>query len=305
MIRMAVLGCTAALSFTPVSVAAAPRTGQTAETTAEDIIGTADTENDTVEADGARGTSAWDAGETDSPDGAKDAEGADEEAGEADADGESEDPMEAGEDDGLEATSDTAGNAVDTGGQERKTAEQLRTEKGGSATSATSAADNEADLDEGMEDMEYDEDEEEEKPSYTAPEDSRHANVSFSFAQASASAYFSKLTYPLTLSLKEVDTGDRLTLTVKSEGQILEVEKGDYAVTSIKDSGRIPLSVAGDTLHIYDNTEYSVRFAANNALKMFTDFLADNIFLVCFFAFAALFYKKVIIPRFASDVRRK
>ncbi len=142
------------------------------------------------------------------------------------------------------------------------------------------------------------------KPSYTAPENDRHVNVSFSFMGSTTSASFSKLTYPLSLGLKEVDTGDKVTLTVKSDGQILEIEKGDYAITFLKDSGKVPLSVAGDTLHIYENTEYPVRFAANNALKMFTDFLADNIFLACFFVFAALFYKKAIIPRFASDARR-
>ena len=74
---------------------------------------------------------------------------------------------------------------------------------------------------------------------------------------------------------------------------------------SLKDSGKIPLSVAGDTLHIYKNTEYPVRFAVNNGLRMFTDFFADNIFLACFFIFAALFYKKAIIPRFASDAKRR
>ena len=144
---------------------------------------------------------------------------------------------------------------------------------------------------------------EEDKVSYTAPENTRHANVSFSFMEVATSAYFSKLTYPLTLGLKEVDTGHKATLIIKSEGQILEDEKEDYAVTSLKDSGKIPLSVAGDTLHIYGNTEYPVRFAANNALKTLMDFLADNIFLICFFAVAALFFKKVIISRFASDAR--
>jgi len=142
------------------------------------------------------------------------------------------------------------------------------------------------------------------KPSYTAPENDRHANVSFSFMGSTTSASFSKLTYPLSLGLKEVDTGDKVTLIVKSDGQILEIEKGDYAITFLKDSGKVPLSVAGDTLHIYENTEYPVRFTANNALKMFTDFLADNIFLACFFVFAALFYKKAVISRFASDARR-
>ncbi len=145
----------------------------------------------------------------------------------------------------------------------------------------------------------------EDKPSYTAPENTQNANVSFSFTEAATSAYFSKFTYPLTLSLKEVDTGVKATLIIKSKGQILEVEKGDYAVISLKDNGKIPLSVVGDTLHIYSNTEYPVRFAANNMLKTLTDFLADNLFLACFFVFAALFYKKIIILRFASDAVRR
>lgn len=197
-------------------------------------------------------------------------------------------------------------NIVDTGGQEWKTAEHLRAKKDNRAFVVDMMGDtSDREKDPDAKDSDMEDGGGEEKLSYTAPEDSRHANVSFSFEQASASAYFSKLAYPLTLSLKEIDTGDRIALTVKSEGQILEVEKGDYAVTSIKDSGRVPLSVAGDTLHIYDNTEYSVRFAANNALKMFTNFLADNVFLVCFFAFAALFYKKVIISKFANDARRR
>ncbi len=141
-------------------------------------------------------------------------------------------------------------------------------------------------------------------PSYSAPEDEQHVRVSFHFEEASTSAYFSDLTYPLTLRLKEVDTGRKLTLTIKSDGQILEVEKGDYSVQSLKDSGKVPLTVAGDILHLYQNTEYPVRFSANNGLKMFMDFLADNVLLVVFFVFAALFYKAVIIPRFASDIRR-
>ena len=102
---------------------------------------------------------------------------------------------------------------------------------------------------------------------YSAPADEQHVNVSFDFNETGSSSYFTELTYPLTLSLKEVDTGRKLTLTIKSE--------------------------------------YPVRFAANNGLKMFMNFIADNIFLVLFFVFAALFYKAVVIPRFASDVRRR
>lgn len=198
----------------------------------------------------------------------------------------------------AEGTDDGVPQAVtETGSQGHMTAEDLKAEKRNTPREAAAGTEKDEDgLDPGCRD---------EKPSYTAPEDSRRANVSFSFTEAASSAFFSKLSYPLSMRLKEVDTGARVTLTVKSDGQILEVEKGDYIVTFLKDSGKIPLSVAGDTLHIYKNTEYPVRFAANNGLRMFTDFLADNIFLACFFIFAALFYKKVIIPRFASDAKRR
>lgn len=185
--------------------------------------------------------------------------------------------------------------------RERKSAGSLQEEKAGDLIPPQALPENDA-----AEDLPgLAEEEEEEKPAYTAPEDTRHANVSFAMTEAVSSAFFSKLTYPVEISLREVDTGSRTTLTVRSAGQILEMEKGDYAVISVKDSGKVPLSVPGDTLHIYENTEYTVRFAANNALKMFIDFLKDNIFLAFFLAFAALFYKKAIIPRFADDIRKR
>ena len=286
---MAALACVFALSFTSINAAAAPT-----ETWLTTEAETGDNRSDAAEpgtaADNAEGS--IEATTTDEVD---------------TSDGEAEEGIPAN----AETGSEEAG-IQETGEQGRMTAEQLKEEKN-SATGnmasdvhqnpeldtadTTDEADSLKGLDPGYDVME-------EKPTYTAPEDSRHANVSFTFTESSSSAFFSKLTYPLSLNLREVDTGDKVKLTVKSDGQILEIEKGDYVITALKDSGKVPLSVAGDTLHIYENTTYPVRFAANNALKMFTDFLADNIFLACFFVIAALLYKKAIIPRFANDVGR-
>lgn len=286
---MTALACVFALSFTSINAAAAPT-----ETWLTTEAETGDNRSDAVET-GAAADNAEKSAETRTTD---DADTPDRESSESiPAD------TETGS---VEAT------IPETGGQSRMTAEQLKAEKNSSTDNIAADAHQNpepdtagtvdgADNPEGV-DPEYNA--MEEKTSYTAPEDKRHANVSFTFTESAASAFFSRLTYPLSLSLKEVDTGDKLKLTIKSDGQILEVEKGDYVITALKDSGKVPLSVAGDTLHIYENTTYPVRFAANNALKMFTDFLADNIFLACFFIIAALLYKKAIIPRFANDVGR-
>lgn len=268
--RVAMLACTFALSLASMSAAAAPLARQGTEDRMEE--GSAETVEDTGHEEGMD-----EAGDADGA-----TEGSTDEAGEA------------------PETADAAGGIPARG---HMTAEQLKEEKGGGAAAiGTVLYDGGWEEDADGEDVP---DGEGSRPAYTAPEDTRHANVSFSFNEEAASAYFSKLTYPLTLGLKEVDTRKKISMTIKSEGQILEVDKGDYTVTSLKDSGKIPLSIAADTLHIYENTEYPVRFAANSALKMFTDFLADNIFLGVFLVFAAIFYQKVFIPRFASDVRRR
>ena len=292
----AVLACAFSLTVAPVGALAAPPSDT--ETVAE---------------------------ETDAAEEQEDAENGHTEDGTADPaeDGEGEDTE--GAEDG-EHTDETGADSEDEDAEEPETSEaNADTEEGGTETTAaaetkaansvvlpahatepeTTAAE-EAEAEEPDEETsEYEDEIIPDTPTYSAPADEQHVNVSFDFTESSSSAYFSGLTYPLTLSLKEVDTGRKLTLTIKSEGQILEVEKGDYAVRSLKDSGKVPLMVAGDTLHMYQNMEYPVRFAANNALKMFMDFLADNILLVLFFAFAALFYKAVVIPRFASDIRRR
>lgn len=290
------LTCTLAISLAPVSAYAAPgRQPQTAEASTEAGVETeaADSpglgEEDAGSASRAADTQAGQEGRPETKEG----------QGESEEDmGESSD-ISAGEgqDEGAENPAEDPAAAKE---QDHVTAERIQAEK--NVETAPPALE-----DDGREEDIWEEelDDEEERPIYTAPEDSRYANASFAFLEAASSAYFKELTYPVSVGLKEVDTGDRVMLTIRSSGQILGVEKGDYAIISVKDSGKVPLSVPGDTLHIYENTEYQIRFAANNALKMFTDFLMDNIFLACLFACAALLYKKVFIPMFANDVKRR
>lgn len=293
-VRMAVLTCTLAISLAPVSVSAAPGGQVQASESSMEAAGNTEAEEPLgMDGDSNAGGTLEGQEETGEIQGTT-------EGPEGDGSGNPDT-----EDEGQETENRDGSGADETPEADQKehiSAERLRTEKGSNI--APTASQEEDGDGEDIDTMDQDV-EEEEKASYTAPEDSRHANVSFAITEAVSSAFFTELIYPVSIGLKEVDTGDRVTLTVRSAGQILEVEKGDYAVISVKDSGKVPLSVPGDTLHIYENTEYTVRFAANNILKMFTDFLADNIFLACFFAFAAIFYKKVFIPRFASDVRRQ
>lgn len=291
-VRMAVLTCTLAMSLTPVSAYALPGGQQQVSEGAEDAGTKAegpewlDGEGSDDESDEA-GTAA---------EGLEDTEDIDRTAEWQDSRETGEDgSADVGEEPGADGTGDTAASR----NQEPVSAKRLQEEKAEGPILVPAPLEDDVEEDILAPELE------EEKPVYTAPEDTRHANVSFAMTEAASSAFFSQITYPVTIGLKEVDTGSRATLTVRSAGQILEVEKGDYAVVSVKDSGKVPLSVPGDTLHIYENTEYTVRFAANNALKLFTDFLTDNIFLAFFIAFAALFYKKAIIPRFASDVKRR
>ena len=290
------LTCTLAISLAPVSAYAAPgRQPQTAEASKEAGAETEAAESlglGEEDAGSASGTVDTQAGQEGHPE-------TKERQGESEEDmGESSD-ISAGEgqDEGAESPAEDPAAAKE---QDRVTAERIQAEK--KVETAPPALE-----DDGREEDIWEEelDDEEERPIYTAPEDSRYANASFAFLEAASSAYFKELTYPVSVGLKEVDTGDRVMLTIRSSGQILGVEKGDYAIISVKDSGKVPLSVPGDTLHIYENTEYQIRFAANNALKMFTDFLMDNIFLACLFACAALLYKKVFIPMFANDVKRR
>lgn len=140
---------------------------------------------------------------------------------------------------------------------------------------------------------------------YSSPENTRHVNVSFLFKEKSNTFDSLTLTYPLTLKLQEVDTKDKLSITIKSSGHILEIEQGDYEVTLLKDSGKIPISVNSDILHLYENTEYTIEYRANRGLKMFQDFIADNIFLFLFFAVAAFFYDKIIVRKFSQNQRNR
>lgn len=295
--KMAMLTCTFAISLATASAYAAPgRQPQTTEISTEASGATEAADSFDLGEEDANGVSeAVDTqAEQEDQEGRQETE---ERQGESEEDTKGISDTSAAEEQGME------GHAEDltaTKNQDHVTAERIQAEKNVD-TAPPALEDDGKEEDIGEKEL----DDEEEKPIYTAPEDSRHANASFAFLEAASSAYFQKLTYPVSVGLKEVDTGDRVMLTIRSSGQILEVEKGDYAIVSIKDSGKVPLSVPGDTLHIYENTEYQIRFAANNALKMFMDFLMDNVFLACLFVCAALLYKKVFIPMFANDIKRR
>lgn len=135
---------------------------------------------------------------------------------------------------------------------------------------------------------------------YTAPENTSHVNVSFVFTNTSGG----KPVYPVTIELKETDTKVKEKIVLRSAGQIVELEHGDYQVVSLKDSGKVPLVASDDTLSLYNNTSYTIRYAQNRAKKMFTDFLKDNILLVIMFAGAAALYNATIIKNFNKHPRR-
>lgn len=135
---------------------------------------------------------------------------------------------------------------------------------------------------------------------YTAPEDKNHVNVSFQFTNASGT----KPVYPVNLILKEVDTGIKEKITIRSSGQIVELEHGDYQVVSMKDGGTMPLVASGQTMSIYKNARYTIQFQQNRARKMFSDFLKDNILLIVIFLGAAALYNATIIKNFNKHPRR-
>ena len=135
---------------------------------------------------------------------------------------------------------------------------------------------------------------------YTAPEDKNHVNVSFQFTNASGT----KPVYPVNLILKEVDTGVKEKITIRSSGQIVELEHGDYQVVSMKDGGSMPLVASGQTMSIYKNARYTIQFQQNRARKMFSDFLKDNILLIVVFLGAAALYNATIIKNFNKHPRR-
>ena len=135
---------------------------------------------------------------------------------------------------------------------------------------------------------------------YTAPENKNHVNISFQFTNASGT----KPVYPVNLVLKEVDTGAKEKITVRSSGQIVELEHGDYQVVSMKDGGTMPLVASNQTMSIYKNARYAIQFQQNRAKKMFFDFLKDNILLIVVFIGAAAIYNATIIKNFNKHPRR-
>ena len=160
-------------------------------------------------------------------------------------------------------------------------------------------ADEDEDGDE-TDDAEPEETEASQEDIYTAPEDKNHVNVSFQFTNASGT----KPVYPVNLVLKEVDTGVKEKITIRSSGQIMELEHGDYQVVSMKDGGTVPLVASGQTMSIYKNARYTIQFQQNRAKKMFSDFLKDNILLIVLFLGAAAIYNATIIKNFNKHPRR-
>lgn len=159
----------------------------------------------------------------------------------------------------------------------------------------------ETEEDEGeTDDAEPEETEASQEDIYTAPEDKNHVNVSFQFTNASGT----KPVYPVNLVLKEVDTGVKEKITIRSSGQIVELEHGDYQVVSMKDGGTVPLVASGQTMSIYKNARYTIQFQQNRAKKMFSDFLKDNILLIVLFLGAAAIYNATIIKNFNKHPRR-
>lgn len=150
------------------------------------------------------------------------------------------------------------------------------------------------------EDTEPEETEASQEDIYTAPENKNHVNVSFQFTNASGT----KPVYPVNLVLKEVDTGVKEKITIRSSGQIVELEHGDYQVASIKDGGSMPLVASGQTMSIYKNARYTIQFQQNRARKMFSDFLKDNVLLIVVFLGAAALYNATIIKNFNKHPRR-
>lgn len=135
---------------------------------------------------------------------------------------------------------------------------------------------------------------------YTAPENKNHVNISFQFTNASGT----KPVYPVNLVLKEVDTGAKEKVTIRSSGQIVELEHGDYQVVSMKDGGTMPLVTSNQTMSIYKNARYTIQFQQNRTKKMFFDFLKDNILLIVVFIGVAAVYNATIIKNFNKHPRR-
>ena len=206
----------------------------------------------------------------------------------------------------MTTAEETAGESV-TAAQEENgedaTAEAPTDETDALETAADDADQgNENDADENEEDEEDEEDDAEPTVSdtYTAPENISHVNVSFKFTNASGG----KPVYPVTMELKEVDTKVKKKIVLRSAGQIVELEHGDYKVVSFKDSGKMPLVASDETLSLYSNTSYTIRYAQNRLRKTIMDFLKDNILLAVMFVGAAAIYNATIIKNFNKHPRR-
>lgn len=186
-----------------------------------------------------------------------------------------------------------------------ETQEALESEDTENAPETSAEEDAQEESDTGEDESETEEAEPEETEAsqediYTAPEDKNHVNVSFQFTNASGT----KPVYPVNLILKEVDTGVKEKITIRSSGQIVELEHGDYQVVSMKDGGSMPLVASGQTMSIYKNIRYTIQFQQNRARKMFSDFLKDNILLIVVFLGAAALYNATIIKNFNKHPRR-
>lgn len=138
---------------------------------------------------------------------------------------------------------------------------------------------------------------------YTAPENKNHANVSFEFVDRNE-VLNGSLEYPITLEFKDIHTGDKFEYKLKTDGQILEVEKGDYIVSSFKDSSRTKYIAFTDTVEIYGNKEYLILYAEDMLGNMVRDFVKDNVILIAFLALFAFVYKHIVVKRFSNDIRR-
>lgn len=197
--------------------------------------------------------------------------------------------QEALESEGTENTPETSAEEESDIGEEDGETEDTETEQDEDETEEAEP-----------EETEPEETETSQEDIYTAPEDKNHVNVSFQFTNASGT----KPVYPVNLILKEVDTGIKEKITIRSSGQIVELEHGDYQVISMKDGGSMPLVASSQTMSIYQNARYTIQFQQNRARKMFSDFLKDNVLLIVVFLGAAALYNATIIKNFNKHPRR-
>ena len=190
----------------------------------------------------------------------------------------------------------------ETESEEEDSEEESDTEENGNEVQNQETEQDKSQNEDGDEtsDAESEETESGQEDIYTAPENKNHVNISFQFTNASGT----KPVYPVNLVLKEVDTGAKEKITVRSSGQIVELEHGDYQVVSMKDGGTMPLVASNQTMSIYKNARYTIQFQQNRAKKMFFDFLKDNILLIVVFIGAAAIYNATIIKNFNKHPRR-